>query len=151
MLSPRELWPSDSPREVSPREPELLEASLCEGGVNGRKPPGLPLSALEVPLRCVSLADERMLLLFGGVNVRLLGEPAVCPPKLREPVLPVSWLPASRLPVSRLPESRLPASRFAGVPALGFIPAEFDPAGFVPRASFMPPALMRPPACTDDT
>ena len=40
-------------------------ASLCEGGVNGRKP-------LELVLLCwVWLTDERVLLLFGGVNDRL--------------------------------------------------------------------------------
>jgi hypothetical protein len=118
MDSPRDV----PPREDSPWEPALPKASLCEGGVNERNPPFADEFVLP---RCVSLAEERVLLLLGGVNDRL--PLALCPPTLLEPALPLS-----RLAI--------------GVPALGFAPAAVDP-----RASFMPPSFMRPPACTEDT
>jgi hypothetical protein len=118
MDSPRDV----PPREDSPREPALPKASLCEGGVNDRNP---PLADEFVLPRDVSLADERALLLVGGVNDRL--PLALCPPRLLDPALPLSRLAM-------------------GVPALGFAPAAVEL-----RASFMPPSFMRPPACTDDT
>jgi len=109
--------------------PDSPVASFREGGVNDRNPSRFPVYAGGVVVRGSKPdpPDERVLELFGGVNVRSLPRFSF---GVKAPELP-TFLPTGGF-ASRPPWN---------VPAFGFVPAVG-----VPRPKPASPPLMRPPA-----